>query len=87
MILNSAVSSCPSLEGVKWQKSIDGENFTCIDISQQRYVGDNSECSTLVIPKITFEDMLHYRLLVWNKIGKDVSNSLLLNVIGGMKNM
>lgn len=89
VILNSEVSSCPSLDGVKWQASIDAENFTCIDIGEQRYVGsqDNPECPLLVIPKITFEDIFYYRLLVWNKIGKGASNSLRLNVTGSPPNV
>lgn len=79
-------SSVPSLDGVKWQKSLDGVTFKCIDITKPRYYGSSikPKAPSLVIPKTTFEDAFHYRLFVWNKIGEHVSNTLRLNVTGSM---
>lgn len=84
--LTSNIFSCPSPDGVEWQKSNDGKTYDSIYIRQSKYNGSNSkhESPLLVIPKVTFEDKLHYRLLVWNKIGEQYSNTVFLNVIGSM---
>lgn len=83
-ILNVKLSSCSSPVEVKWQKSIDGNTFSSIDISEPKYYGSslNPESPFLVITKTTFKDMLYYRLLVWNQIGEEFSNTYCLNVIG-----
>lgn len=85
-IITSKITSCPSLEGVEWQKSIDGNTFNCIDISQPRFKGSTIEPKSplLVIPKTAFEDTLHYRLLVWNIFGRCISDPLHLIVTGSM---
>lgn len=85
-IITSRISSFPSLEGMEWQKSIDGNTFNCTDISQPRYKGSRIEPESplLVIPKTTFEDKLHYRLLVWNIFGRCISGPLPLIVTGSM---
>lgn len=83
-LLMSEISSCPSLEGAEWQTSMDGNTFCCVDISQPKYYGSsrNPELPSMVIPKVTFDDKLYYRLLVWNKIGEQFSNTVYLDVIG-----
>lgn len=79
----SKISSFPSLEGVEWQHSSDGEHFFPINIGIAKHIEINPkvDCSVLTIPKTTLEDKKHYRLLVWNKMGITFSNTLFLNVI------
>lgn len=76
------IVSCPSPDGVQWQQSNDGTTFNSIDISQPKYSGSscNPNSPLLMIPKVTLEDKLYYRLLVWNKIGEQYSNTIFLNV-------
>lgn len=83
-MVKSAVSSCPPPDGVEWQNSDDGKSFRRIDINKPHYYGSslNPESPVLAIPYTTFDDMLHYRLFVWNKIGDQYSNTLYLNVRG-----
>lgn len=71
---------------MQWQKSNDNVTFECIDINEAKYYGSrlDPESPKLVITKTTFEDMLHYRLLIWNKIGERYSNTTHLNVTGSM---
>lgn len=82
----SRIVSCPSPNGVEWQQSNDGETFKSINISQPKYYGSscNPMSPLLIIPKVTFEDKLYYRLLVWNKIGEQYSNTVFLDVKGSM---
>lgn len=85
----SYVSSCPSLVGLQWQESFDGTVFHPIDISRPKYFKSscNPENPLLVIPKVTFEDKHHYRLLVWNIVGASQSNTLYLDVTGDRPNI
>lgn len=85
-IFKSEVTSCPKLEGVEWQCSSDGKKFFRIDISTPHFHGSKQldESPLLVISKTTFEDRLHYRLRVLNKIGRSFSNILYLDVKGSM---
>lgn len=87
--ISSIVVSCPPFDGLEWQKSIDGIDFHPIDISQPKYYGSsyNLENPVLVIQTLTFEDRLHYRLLVKNIVGKKSSNTVFLNVVGGPPNI
>lgn len=82
------VFSCPPPDGVKWQKSTesDNDNFECIDLDDPKYYGSSldPESPKLVITKTTFEDMLRYRLFIWNTIGEGFSNITPLNVTGSM---
>lgn len=82
--ITSAVLSCPTPDEVEWQNSNDGKTFRRIDISEPHYYGSSlsPDSPLLVIPYTTFDDMLHYRLLLWNKIGDQCSNTLYLNVTG-----
>lgn len=82
--ITSAVLSCPTPDEVEWQNSNDGKTFRRIDISEPHYYGSSlsPDSPLLVIPYTTFDDMLHYRLLLWNKIGEQCSNTLYLNVTG-----
>lgn len=84
--ITAVVSSTPSAEHVKWQKSKDGNNFYCIDVTKSNYYGSNdAPFNPLVaIPKATFDDKLYYRLLVRNKIRESVSDAVYLNVTGSM---
>lgn len=84
--ITAVVSSTPSPEHVKWQKSKDGNNFYCLDVTKSNYYGSNDAPlkPLLVIPKATFDDKLYYRLLVRNKIRESVSDAVYLNVTGSM---
>lgn len=84
--IKSMVFSCPSPEKVQWQKSQDKRVFLTIDITVPEYIGsrDVPKSAILVIPKISFDDKLFYRLVVWNKIGQNYSNIIYLNVTGSM---
>lgn len=70
---------------MKWLKSIDGDTFQELDIGETKYYGSiiDPHCPTLVIRKTTFEDMLYYRLQLWNKIGENFSNISFIKVTGG----
>lgn len=83
--ITSAVLSCPTPDEVEWQKSNDGKTFCRIDIREPHYYGSSlsPESPLLVMPYTTLDDMFHYRLLVWNKIGDQCSNTLYLNVTRG----
>lgn len=82
--LTSKVLSCPSPDGVEWQESNSGQTFDSIDITKPKYYGSscNPKSPLLVMPKVTFIEKLNYRLLVWNKIGEQYSNTVFLDVIG-----
>lgn len=83
--IRSKVSSTPPLNEFKWQKSVDGNKFQCIDINKREYHGtDGLKNPFLVIPITTFDDILHYRLLVRNIFGGCVSNTVYINVTGSM---
>lgn len=71
---------------MQWQKSNDGITYEYIDINEAKYYGSrlDPESPKLVITKTTFEDMLYYRLFIWNKIGESYSNASHLNVTGSM---
>lgn len=85
IVIIPKISSCPLPDGVKWQKSIDGDTFQDLDIGETKYYGSSIDPQDpkLVITKTTFEDMLSYRLQVWNKIGEHCSNLVFINVTGG----
>lgn len=80
------IFSCPLPEKIQWQKSKDKRDFLTIDITAPAYIGstDDNKSAILVIPKISFDDKLFYRILVWNKIGQNYSNIIYLNVTGSM---
>lgn len=82
--ITAVVSSTPPPEQVIWQKSKDENNFYCIDITKPNYYGSNDIPfkPLLVILKATFDDKLNYRLLVRNKIGESISETVHLNVTG-----
>lgn len=84
--VKSLVVSCPKPDGVEWQKSKDGKIFLDIDIKKPHYHGSsrNSEYPLLLISNTVFEDMLYYRLHVWNKIGEHFSDPIYLDVKGSM---
>lgn len=82
--INATISSCPSICGLEWQKGIDRNNFIIINAGDPKHVGSslNPILPLLVITNTTFDDVQHYRLRVWNKIGEHFSNTLHLNVTG-----
>lgn len=83
-IIKSVVSSTPTPEKTEWQKSKDETDFHLIG-KPDIYLGSNDfKNPFLVIPKTTFADKLFYRLWVWNRVGKSVSNTFYLNVTGSM---
>lgn len=83
--IRSEISSTLLPNKHEWQKSFDGNEFHCIDINERKYHGtDGLKNPLLVISNTTFDDILYYRLLVWNIIGGCDSNTVYLNVIGSM---
>lgn len=83
-IIKSVISSTPTPEKIEWQSSKEGILYYCIGKPSCFGRSDIFKMPSLVIPKTTFNDKLHYRLLVWNGIGESVSNSVYLNVTGSM---
>lgn len=83
-IFTSKIVACPSPDGIEWQQSNDGKTFESIIISKPKYFGssDDPKSPLLIIPKVSFEDRLYYRLFVWNKIGEQHSNTVFLDVKG-----
>lgn len=83
-IMSKVLSFLP-LSKYEWQKSFDGNEFHCIDINERKYHGtDCFKSRLLVISNTTSDDILYYRLLVWNIIGSCVSNTVFLDVLGSM---
>lgn len=78
--LDCFISSCPPPEGMEWHESIDGETFCRIDTSQPKYNGSsvNPYQPYLLIPKTTLNDEQFYRALVWNKIGRSMTETVYL---------
>lgn len=85
-IIKALISSCPSICGMEWQKSIDRHIFSSINVVDPKHEGSSldPESPLLVITNTTFDDVLYYRLRVWNTIGEHFSNTLHLNVTGSM---
>lgn len=67
-----------------WQTSEDKINFHTIETGNFKESGKMSTCPFLQRDEATFNDKRYYRLLVWNGIGKGVSNTVYLNVTGSM---
>lgn len=57
-----------------------------MDINDVNYIESNEyfECLVFVILKVIFNDKFYYWFLMWNIIGKGVSNIVYFNVIGSM---
>lgn len=85
-IITAFISSCPSICLMEWQKGNDRQNFSSIDVKDPKYEGSSfgPKLPLLVITNTTFEDVLNYRLRVWNKDGEIFSNTLHLNVKRGI---
>lgn len=85
-IIKTFISSCLPIRGMQWQNSIDGHNFSNINIGDPKHKGSSlvPKAPLLVITKTTFDDVKYYRLQVWNTIGEHFSNTLHLNVTGSM---
>lgn len=85
-IIKAITSSCQSICEMEWQKSIDRQNFSSIDVEDPKYEGSSPgpKLPLLVITNTTFEDVLYYRLRIWNKDGEIFSNTLHLNVKRGI---
>lgn len=82
--INGSFSSKLSTEN-KWQKQI-GEEFTDIDITDERYAGSSLASPTpkLVITKVDLIDRTSFRLVVTNRVGSNQSESIVLNVVDGL---
>lgn len=86
--IKAGILSTPPTEKVEWQKSKNGNDFYCINTTEEKYSGSKnflipeSESAILVILRTTFDDMLFYRLMVWNRIGVNFSNTVELKVTG-----
>lgn len=82
--IKSEVSSTPKPKKFEWQKSKDRIDFYCTEKPIYLRSTDIFTSPSYVIAKTTFTDKLYYRLLVWNEIGKGVSNTVSLDVTGSM---
>lgn len=82
--IKSEVSSTPKPKKIKWQKSKDGIDFHCTEKPIYFKSSDLFTSPPYVIPISSFTDKLYYRLLVSNKIGENVSNTVYLYVTGSM---
>lgn len=86
--IKAGILSTPPTVKVEWQKSKNGNDFYCINTTEEKYSGSKnflipeSESAILVILRTTFDDMLFYRLMVWNRIGVNFSNTVELKVTG-----
>lgn len=82
-VFKALMSSVPSPFGVEWQKSIDEENFSRINVNDPKFEGssENSKSPLLVITNTTSEDEVYYRLRIRNAIGESFSNTLRSKVI------
>lgn len=87
--LRAQVSSCPSPDEVKWQRSSDGNSFDFIDIDDPQYFGSTNDILSpfLRIPKATSDVQLYYRLFLRNKLGENISNTIYLNITGSAPNI
>lgn len=85
-VFKAFMSSVPSPFVVEWQKSIDEENFSRINVNDPKYEGsnENSKSPLLVITNTTFEDVVYYKLRIRNAIGESFSNTLRIKVIKSM---
>lgn len=87
--LDCSVSGNPNPYKVEWQKSDDGTIFSPIDIDSDRYFGGSTDPGfpCLLLRKATFSDQQYYQVAVWNVIGKNTSNPVLLKVTGSRPNI
>lgn len=72
---------------MKWQKQ-DNSGLNEINIVETNYTGSSKNGSNpkLVINSVMFTDAASYRLVVSNRVGSGTSNSIQLNITGGMFN-
>lgn len=72
---------------IKWQK-LTGENLMDIDIKTDKYTGSSvtGPSPQLKINPVQLIDETSYRLVVSNGVGSSSSDSISLNVIGGLYN-
>lgn len=82
--IGAEISSCPSPDEVKWQRSRDGNSFNFIDIDEPEYFRSTNDIQSplLRIPKATSDVQLYYRLYLRNKLGENISNTIYLNITG-----
>ncbi|XP_056017067.1 neuronal cell adhesion molecule-like [Ostrea edulis] len=61
----------------------------CPPLEADEYFGSNKDPNNpiMIFPKANFDDRLYYRLVIRNKIGEHVSNTVYLNVTGGPPNI
>lgn len=65
--------------------SKDGIDFYLIDINNVNYIEmENFKSLVFVILEVIFNDKFYYWFIMWNIIGKGVSNIVYFNVIGSM---
>lgn len=59
-IIKAFILSFPSICGMEWQKSIDRQHFSSIDVEDPKHEGSSTgpKLPLLVITNTTFEDVL-----------------------------
>lgn len=83
--LSCCVSGCPYPDKVQWQTSIDGETFISIDGWNGKYhVDSGDQYPSLFLQNTEFDDQQYYRVIVSNVFAECTSNTIFLQVIGGM---
>lgn len=70
---------------MQWQTSIDGETFISIDGWNGKYhVDSGDQYPSLFLQNTEFDDQQYYRVIVSNVFAECTSNTIFLQVIGGM---
>lgn len=83
--LSGSYSSLLNATMIKWQKQDSGD-YMEIDIEKSNYTGstDYGLNPKLVIKSVMFTDEASYTLVVSNRVGSTTSNSIQLDVTGGI---
>ena len=85
MTLSGSYSSLLNATMIKWQKQDSGD-YIEIDIDISNYTGSSEYGPNpkLVIKSVMFTDEASYTLVVSNRVGSTTSNSVQLDVTGGI---
>ena len=80
--MNCNYSSDPPVTHVQWKYN-NSDSLLNIPIGKERYTGSIPPNPSLTIINTTFQDSGIYLCMVTNYLGSDVSDSIILQIIGG----
>ena len=80
--MNCNYSSDPPVTHVQWKYN-NSDSLSNIPIGKGRYTGSIPSHPSLTITNTTFQDSGMYLCMVTNYLGSDVSDSIILQIIGG----